>query len=625
MSALAGLWRHDGGPCADACAAMLAAQRVYGRDDTATRDFGAIALGRNLTRSLTEDAFDAQPLCGGGGRFVLVADLRLDNRLELARDLGLIPERLRTMSDAEVLLAAYERWGIACCQRLRGDFAFALWDGAERQLLLARDPTGQRPLHYFHTAGLTAFASMPKGLLALPQIERQPDLIFAAQGLVDLSWAGSRSYFKDISRVRPGHVVMIDAAGERQCRYWDPAPEPLRLKDYGAYVEVLRATFDRAVARQLRGLSNVATHLSAGLDSAAVATSAAIHLAGLGHVTAYTAVPRDGYADSGTRQIADEGPRAAAVAARYANIDHRRVRTAQAWSVLDTMASVRHLFDQPCPNPCNMGWIVALNERAKADGHRVLLTGGFGNVTLSYGGEGFLAEGIARGRIGPLLRQLSWLHDGGWGFARPEFTWAIRAALPPKVQRRLGRARGRQAHIAAHPDLSRDAIRVYAPDTVFARKQWFDRTDLGNFNKGVLGGWDIELRDPTADRDLIELCLAIPAAFFCHRGERRSLARDMLADRMPAENLRDSRKGLQGADWHEALARDRRKIGEEIEIFAGSASLSRLLDIERLAQLVTDWPTGNWNAPAVSAPYRAALLRGIAMGDFVRRASDANR
>src|SRR5689334_19897333 len=149
MTALAGLWRYDGGPdAASDCSRMLSSQVMYGPDAVAQWSDEGVALGRQLMRLLPEDAFDRQPLHGGQGRFVLVADLRLDNREELIRGLGVGPEHARTLCDAGVLLAAIERWGDSAIERLIGDYAIALWDRTERRLVLARDPLGQRPLHY---------------------------------------------------------------------------------------------------------------------------------------------------------------------------------------------------------------------------------------------------------------------------------------------------------------------------------------------------------------------------------------------------------------------------------------------------------------------------------------------
>ena len=146
MTALAGLWRFDGRPdAADGCARMLSAQKLYGPHHGAQWSDGGVALGRRLMRVLPEDAFDRQPLIGGEGRYVLVADVRLDNRDELTEALRIPAPQARTLCDAAILLAAIERWDESCLERLVGDYAFAVWDGARRRLLLARAPLGQRP------------------------------------------------------------------------------------------------------------------------------------------------------------------------------------------------------------------------------------------------------------------------------------------------------------------------------------------------------------------------------------------------------------------------------------------------------------------------------------------------
>src|ERR1700687_1154315 len=110
MSAIAALWRFDGRPDAgDGCARMLAAQQMYGPDASANWSSGNIAVGRQLMRVLPEYAFDRQPLVGGGGRFVLVADLRLDNREELAAALQIRDAKACELWDAGLLLGAFER------------------------------------------------------------------------------------------------------------------------------------------------------------------------------------------------------------------------------------------------------------------------------------------------------------------------------------------------------------------------------------------------------------------------------------------------------------------------------------------------------------------------------------
>jgi asparagine synthase (glutamine-hydrolysing) len=122
VTALAGIWNFAGDPAArESCARMLSAQAVYGPHGTNAWADGGVALGRALFRSLPEDRFDRQPLAGAEGRFRLVADVRLDNRDELAEALGFDGAAARTMADAQFLLAAWERWGERAFDRLLGD------------------------------------------------------------------------------------------------------------------------------------------------------------------------------------------------------------------------------------------------------------------------------------------------------------------------------------------------------------------------------------------------------------------------------------------------------------------------------------------------------------------------
>ncbi|MGZ8999300.1 MAG: hypothetical protein ACXW2T_10655, partial [Allosphingosinicella sp.] len=165
MTALAGFWSFSESPeAARNCERMLGAQAIYGQESAQWSDGARVAIGRRIYRTLPEDVWDRAVRVGGDGRLALAADVRLDNRDELAGDLGIGPVDLRSLCDSDLLLRALERWDEGAVDRLVGDFAFALWDGGRQRLLLARDFIGRRPLHYHHGRGFFAFASMPKGL-----------------------------------------------------------------------------------------------------------------------------------------------------------------------------------------------------------------------------------------------------------------------------------------------------------------------------------------------------------------------------------------------------------------------------------------------------------------------------
>jgi len=406
MTALAGLWRFDGRPnAADYCMRMLVAQKMHGPHAGAQWSNSDVALGRRLMRVLPEDVFDRQPLIGGDGRYVLVADVRLDNRDELAEILHIPKPQARTLCDAAILLAAIERWDESCIERLIGDFAFALWDNNRQRLLLVRDPLGQRPMHYHHSNKFFAFASMPKGLHAVPDIPYAPDEERIAEFLALMPETGSRSFFLGIERVEPGHVIAVTANGVSKRRHWQPSRHRIMLRRPDDYCEALRALLDQAVLCRLRGAEEVGVYLSGGLDSGAVAATAARLLAPAGRrVFAFTGVPREGYDGPAPRnRIINEAPCAAATAALYPNIEHILVRN-EGRSPLDDLDRNFLLFDRPLLSISGTGLSNSFGRAMRERNVKVTLSGGLGNMGLSYNGLELLPE---------LFRSGRWLHLGG--------------------------------------------------------------------------------------------------------------------------------------------------------------------------------------------------------------------
>ncbi len=646
MSAIAGVWTRgtELEPRA-ACARMLAAQALYGPHAGSQWDGRDISLGRRLFRLLPEDAHDNQPLIGAGGRFALVADLRLDNRDDLEAELSIPADQARRLCDAAILLAAWERWEQACFDRLVGNYAFALWDREESALTLAVDPLGHRPLHFHLGASFSAFASMPKGLHALEQVPRAPDIARAHDFLASIPDRGSRSFFARVERVEPGCFATVTASGVRNTRHWRPRRQPIRLANTNEYAEAIRGHLDTAVRAQLRGADGrVGAHLSGGLDSSAVAATAARLLAPSGgRVVGFTGVPRPGYAGAAPKwTLVDEGPLAATVAAQYPNIDH--VLTPSTGD-LQTQSLDRDyvLYDQPLLNPWIQDWWCEINRQARERGLTIMLTGANGNMSLTYGGLDVLPELITQGRLADWWRQ-AWLmtragtmrwrsvlfHSLGPWTPGPLWNWLNRVrggyaedirrwtALNPTLMRGLNRNKRLEA-------LGADPYLRLSPDSFSWRLAELVHGEGANFDKGFLAGWGVDLRDPTSDRRLVDFCLNIPTEQYIFDGVPRALARLALADRLPAAVLNETRRGYQAADWHEAATAGRAELAEQVERLADFAPAAEALDLARLRRLVEEWPTEGWERVDVAEAYQCALLRGVSLGHFLWRASGSNR
>ncbi len=647
MSAIAGLWRFDGRLDAGAdCERMLAAQEIYGPHDGRRWSEGPLAMGRRLYRTLPEDLHDRQPLQSRDGRLTLTADVRIDNRDELVSALGWPSTGAAGLCDAAILLACLERWNLGALDRVVGDFAFALWDARAQALTLARDFRGHVPLHYHRGRSFFAFASMPKGLHALADIPRAPDERTVAEFVALIGQTTSRSYFESIERVQAAHVMIVTRDGISSRRYWEPrGPGRTRLSA-DDYVEGLRFHLDQATQSRLRGSNGkVAAHLSGGFDSSAVTATAARLLAPSGgKVFAFTAVPRNDYGEPDRRNcFNDEGPLAGATAEMYPNIEHILIRSGH----LSPIAGLDRSFflcERPILNPCNWVWARAIDEAARERGLNIMLRGQLGNLTLSYLGSTLLPELLRSGRF------LKLRHEAAQLVARNEMGWrgALTATLGPFMPLWLWRwthnsfARHRRkflnstairadcmagfdfAALAREADSNFAARRPHA-DGFAARVSAMHRIDPGNYIKGIIGGWGIDLRDPTADRRLVEYCLSVPTDQYMIDGVQRALARRVLADRLPQAVLTETRRGYQAADWHEGLTAARHEIADELERLSGCAAAENIIDIERLQRLVDNWPASGWERSEVVKPYRLALLRGISAGHFLRKSTGGNR
>jgi asparagine synthase (glutamine-hydrolysing) len=617
---------------------MLKTQAIYAPAAPVVVRLGDIAVGRRLFRLLPEDVFDRGPVAGADGRWTLVADARLDNRESLVDSLGIDQRAAAQLADSAIIMHALERWGEEAVERLYGDFAFAAWDRDRERLLLARDAIGHRPLHYHRGAGFLAFASMPQGLHGLAEVPRAPDVDGFARTLALIPESGSRTLFEGIERVPPGHLCIATRHGVELRRWWTPPRRTLRLKSAAEYQEAVRAEFDRAVSARLRGADGaVASHLSGGLDSSAVTATAARQLSGTGRVYAFTSVPGEGFdAPVRTGRFADEGAHAAAVAGLYPNIEHILVRTAGR-SPLQSLDRNAFLYDRPVLNLCNSVWGEAILDAAKDRGLSVLLTGQMGNMTFSYNGFERLPTLLAQGRLLKLAQEALSLRRNGIRL-ESSAAHALGPYLPGRLWRAIHRWRGRSLDLNAYSVIDPAAAAGLAPEAgtrhdfsyrpsrdAYETRLWvLGRVDVGGYQKGILGGWGVDMRDPTADRGLIELCLSIPMEQYRRGGHIRALARGAFADRLPPEIVAETRKGLQGADWYEGLAAARGEVREQVERLAELGAARGVFDTERLRRLVDEWPEDGWTGHDVEGSYRLALLRGISTGHFLRRTLGTN-
>ncbi len=220
-----------------------------------------------------------QPMRDATGDLAIAFNGEIFNHVELREELRGRGRRFRTESDTEVILHLYDEMGEDCVSRLNGDFAFAIWDGRRRRMVLARDRMGVRPLFYTRRRGVFHFASEVKALLRVPGIHAEIDPVALDQ--IFTLWApiAPRTPFRGIHELEPAHLMIVDDGGVAIRPYWrldfPEAGAPSRHRDERAAAEELRALLSDATRIRMRADVPVGSYLSGGLDSSIVTALAA--------------------------------------------------------------------------------------------------------------------------------------------------------------------------------------------------------------------------------------------------------------------------------------------------------------------------------------------------------------
>jgi asparagine synthase (glutamine-hydrolysing) len=271
MCGIAGIVRWDGQtPGADQVQAMCDVMRHRGPDDDGLYVNGPAALGMRRL-SIIDLETGRQPVSNEDGTVWVVLNGEIYNYRELRVELERRGHQFRTTSDTETIVHLYEDYGPDLVDRLRGMFAFAVWDTRSRQLLLGRDRLGIKPLFYTRLHGALAFASELKCLLELPEVGRRLSWPAVGHLFAFLATPANQSIVEGVQKLEPAHRALLRRDGHlRTERYWDVEFAP---NEYASEIELvgrLREELRESVELHMRSDVPVGAFLSGGIDSSAV-------------------------------------------------------------------------------------------------------------------------------------------------------------------------------------------------------------------------------------------------------------------------------------------------------------------------------------------------------------------
>lgn len=260
--------------------AMNTCMQHRGPDDEGVFVTDKIALGHRRLSIIDLSAAGHQPMQSSDGRYQIVYNGELYNYKELKFELQRVISGsnqaayfFKTNTDTEVIIAAYARWGADCLKHFNGMFAFAIWDDQEKELFIARDRLGIKPLYYFYTNGIFAFSSELRSLLASDLISKKIDEDSLIDYLRYQTVHAPHTIIKGVKMLMPGHYIEMKNEQLKIKNYWSLVNNISHASDGKSYKEICKDVNDllsKAVERRLIADVPFGAFLSGGIDSSAI-------------------------------------------------------------------------------------------------------------------------------------------------------------------------------------------------------------------------------------------------------------------------------------------------------------------------------------------------------------------
>jgi asparagine synthase (glutamine-hydrolysing) len=637
MSAIAGILRFDGTPVERGSVERItAAMASSGPDGTGHWYSGPVALGHCMLRTTHEALAETQPLANESQSIVLVFDGRLDNREELKVALNRLGILLRSETDAELVLRAYEAWGNASPQHLLGDFAYALWDSNRQELFCAVDHMGACQMHYVRTDRFFAFASTDEALLTLAGVSPEPDEELIAHFLVPALQVlnPAKSWLKHVDMLMAGRRLCVAPSGA--CRideYWRfEAGDELQFESEAEAQSEFLSIFSEAVRCRLRASGPVAQMLSGGLDSASIRAS----VARLG-----THAPDRYETYSAIADLAETCIESRCILSLARGGKAHFVAVPSFTGMVSSADLVREAWSKahPCDNSILLPALMCL--AASRNGTRVMLHGASGDVTTTVPHKyvahvmrsGFWRDAWAECNQASLNNN----YLRGTSPMRLFLSNAWTAAVPAPIKGLAHRLRTTDSALAQSPINIGFALKLRLAERLAEQRTEESRNravstslreDQATLLRGPFGPslglagyarvgrrYGIEMRDPWGDKRVAEFFMRLPLAFKIRQGWTKHLVRTTFAaDIDPQVAWRVGKEHLGWEFTSRLMDESHSNVGEIVHNNGGL--VSEYLDMEVFRKCAKRYLERN-QQDSIQLQSDSALLHDVLTLDFV--------
>ncbi|RKD23183.1 asparagine synthetase B [Ammoniphilus oxalaticus] len=645
MSAITGIYNINDEPIQmEQGRKLMQALERFPADDASVWHSHNVFFGCHAQWITPESVGELLPYYDSERQLAITADAIIDNREELFERLGIKRDRRKTMTDSELILLSYSKWGEESPKYLIGDFAYMIWDEKKQQLFGARDLSGYRTLYYYRDNVRFAFCTTIEPLLSLPYVEKKLNEEWLAEYLAitgPINTASeSTTPYKNVDQIPPSHSFVVRGNHIKLTRYgFLNARETLKFKSNEEYVEAFQEVFQEAVISRLRARRKIGAQLSGGLDSGAVVGFAARALRDSQQkIHTFSYIPPKDFVDfTPNYMIANETPYiqstvqyVGGIIPHYLDFKGRDSYT-EIDSYLDVMEMPYKFFE-------NSFWIKGIFEAAAEQGIGILLNGDRGNFTVSWGSTyDYYASLLKRVKWVRLFQELHQFSSkvGGPRLGRLPI---VAGVAFPKLEQMLSPGSGWRLPSMINPDFANksgvyDRLQEYG---INRKKGWV--TDLGIYREREIfferlfpwntgnalttklslryGLWK---RDPTNDARVVRFCLSVPEEQYVQNGMDRALIRQSTKGYLPDEvRLNQTVKGVQGADWVYRMIPFWNKFLKEAELLTQDGITLQYLNGEVIKSALEKARQGPKIELATDPEYKL-LVRSVIVYRFMKK------
>lgn len=575
MSAITGIYDFLGDPAVmEHGRNLMQALEKYPADDVQVWHKGNVFLGCHAQWITPESIGEQLPLYDYERQLAITADAIIDNRDELFEKLQIDHPLRKIMTDSELILLAYDKWGEQSPKHLIGDFAFMIWDEKNSRLFGARDFSGSRTMYYLRNQQQFAFSTTIEPLFTLPHVEKRLNEQWLAEflaisGMVDAVDTAITAY-KNIEQVPPSHSISIVEGKVTLRRYCMlTSGERLKLKSNEEYVEAFQEVFQQAVTARLRTHRKVGAQLSGGLDSGSIVGFAARAMRTKNEqLHTFSYIPPKDFRDFTPKHlVADERSFIKSTVEYVGGIKdyYLDFEGKNSYSEIDGFLET---MEMPYKFFANSFWLKGMFEKAQEEGVGILLNGGRGNLSISWGSSldyyALLFKKMKWVRLihelhhnskytgGARLRKLPLVGKKAFPFINRISPSGIPDKLPALINPKFA---NRSNVFKKLGEYGIDETGWFSSTNIYEqRKRHFE--DLFHWNASNTLATKLSLRyllwkrDPTNDIRVIRYCLSIPEGQYVQDGLDRALIRRSTEHYLPDKvRLNQRIRGVQGADW----------------------------------------------------------------------------